>query len=111
MARLQNNLATVLAADASKIVAIQAPGAGTYGHNGHDDATYDAALLARAIPDRTIRLQWPRDDDCSLEPTGPGAIVTPKAKLDDDGRIDSTNEQSDRHPECSFAPAGAAPQT
>ena len=35
-------------------------GSGCYGHNAADDASADAALIARAFPDRPVRVQWMR---------------------------------------------------
>ena len=91
---LRNALAMVMAVDASKVVVIHAPGAGTYGHSGQDDVTYEAALLARAIPGRPVRLLWSRAADFALAPTGPGAIVSAEAKVGADGRIASMKVQS-----------------
>ncbi len=61
-------------------------GAGCYGHNGADDAAVDAALLARAVPGRPVRLQWMRDDEFRWEPYGPAMVMRAKASLAD-GRI------------------------
>ncbi|MEO8652432.1 MAG: molybdopterin cofactor-binding domain-containing protein [Hyphomicrobiaceae bacterium] len=91
---LRNALAMVLRVDASKVVVIHAPGAGTYGHSGQDDVTYEAALLARAIPGRPVRLLWSRAADFSLAPTGPGMIVTAEAKVGAEGRIAALRIQS-----------------
>ena len=35
-------------------------GAGCYGHNGADDAAFDAVLLARAVPGRPVQVLWSR---------------------------------------------------
>ena len=91
---LRNALAMVLGVDVGKVVVIHAPGAGTYGHSGQDDVTYEAALLARAIPGRPVRLLWSRAADFSLAPTGPGMIVTAEAKVGAEGRIASLRIQS-----------------
>ncbi len=83
---LRNALAAVFGIDAGKVVLIHAAGAGTYGHSGQDDVVYEAALLARAVPGRPVRLLWSRAADFSLAPTGPGAIVKAEATVDG-GRI------------------------
>ena len=58
---------------------VHAEGSGCYGHNGADDVGLDAALLARAVPGRPVRLQWMRDDEFGWEPFGPAMIMRAKA--------------------------------
>jgi nicotinate dehydrogenase subunit B len=55
---------------------IHAKGSGCYGHNGADDAAADAALLARALPGRPVRLKWMREQEHAWEPFGPAMVVT-----------------------------------
>src|SRR5581483_9939786 len=62
-------------------------GAGCYGHNGADDAAFDAALLAMAAPGRAVLLKWSRADEHQWEPYGPPALVELAAVLDGDGRV------------------------
>jgi CO/xanthine dehydrogenase Mo-binding subunit len=66
---------------------IHTEGSGCYGHNGADDVALDAALLARAVPGKPVRLQWMRDDEFAWEPFGPAMAMHAKASLDADGRI------------------------
>ena len=66
---------------------IHAEGSGCYGHNGADDAAADAALLARALPGRPVRLQWMREQEHAWEPFGPAMVVTTSAGLDTQGNI------------------------
>ncbi len=80
-------LAKALGIDAGNVVVIHVPGAGTYGHSGQDDAAYEAAMLARAVPGRPVRVLWSRAADFSLAPLGPGAIVKAEAKVSAEGRI------------------------
>lgn len=80
-------LAMAFGIEAGNVVVIHAPGAGTYGHSGQDDVAFEAALLARTVPGRPVRLLWSRAADFSLAPLGPGAIVKAEAKVDADGRI------------------------
>ena len=42
------------------IEVIHYEGAGCYGHNGADDAALDAALVAMALPGRSVLLKWTR---------------------------------------------------
>ena len=55
-----------------KVRCIHVEGSGCYGHNGADDAAADAALLARAVPGRPVRVQWMREQEHGWEPFGPG---------------------------------------
>jgi CO/xanthine dehydrogenase Mo-binding subunit len=84
---LRTALAMAFSIDASSIVGIHVPGAGTYGHSGQDDVVYDAALLARAVPGQPVRVLWSRAADFSLSPLGPGMVVKAEAKVSDEGRI------------------------
>ena len=64
-----------------------APGAGCYGHNGSDDAALEAALVARAIPGRSVLLKWTREDEHAWEPYGPAMRMELSARLDDAGDV------------------------
>jgi CO/xanthine dehydrogenase Mo-binding subunit len=80
-------LARVLGLDPTKIKVIQAQGAGTYGHNGSDDAAVDAAVIAVRKPGTPIRVQWRREDEFGHEPLGTAMHVELTAELDAGGRI------------------------
>ena len=84
---LRRDLAPVLGVEEGHIAVIHMDGAGCYGHNGADDAALDAALLARAVPGRPVRVQWMREDEFHWEPYGPTMVVKLKADLDRDGQI------------------------
>jgi CO/xanthine dehydrogenase Mo-binding subunit len=84
---LRGNLAMALKMPAEKIRCIHAEGPGCYGHNGADDAALDAALLARAVPGRPVRLQWMRSDEFLWEPFGPAMVMKARAALSPSGRI------------------------
>jgi nicotinate dehydrogenase subunit B len=84
---LRQELAKALKMPTTAIRCIHAEGAGCFGHNGADDAALDAALLARALPGRPIRLQWMRDDEFAWEPYGPAVVMQLQAALDPEGRI------------------------
>ena len=84
---LMRDLAKALKLDAGAVRCVHAEGSGCYGHNGADDVALDAALLARAIPGRPVRLQWMRDDEFAWEPYGSAMSAHAKAALDANGRI------------------------
>jgi nicotinate dehydrogenase subunit B len=69
------------------VVVRHVEGAGCYGHNAADDAAYDAVLLARAVPGRTVQVVWTRADELSWGPLGPAMAVEIEAGLDDAGRV------------------------
>lgn len=62
-------------------------GAGCYGHNGADDAAADAALLARELPGRPVRVQWMREDEHAWEPYGSAMVLKVRAGLDGKGDV------------------------
>ena len=84
---LRTDLALAFARDAASITVHHVEGAGCYGHNGADDVAYDAALLARAAPGRTVRLQWTRAQELGWAPFSPAMCVDLEAALDQDGNI------------------------
>jgi CO/xanthine dehydrogenase Mo-binding subunit len=83
---LRDHLSLGLKLPVADIRCIHAEGSGCYGHNGADDVGLDAALLARAVAPRPVRLQWMRDDEFGWEPYGPAMIMRSKAALAD-GKI------------------------
>ena len=84
---LRVDLVKALKLPPTAIRCIHAEGAGCYGHNGADDAALDAALLARAVPGRPVRVQWMRDDEFAWAPYGCAMAMRAKAGLDDQGRV------------------------
>ena len=70
---------------------IHVEGSGCYGHNGADDAAADAALIARALPGRPVRVQWMREQEHAWEPFGPAMVTKLKASLDANGKIADWN--------------------
>ncbi|MGP1676693.1 MAG: molybdopterin cofactor-binding domain-containing protein [Burkholderiales bacterium] len=84
---LRTDLALALALPPESIVVEHVEGAGCYGHNGADDAAFDAALLARAAAGRPLRLQWTRADEFSWAPFGAAMSVQIEADLDAAGAI------------------------
>lgn len=84
---LRKALAQLLALPIDRIRCIHAEGAGCYGHNGADDVAADAALAARAVPGRPVRMQWMREQEHGWEPLGPGMVTQLSGALDAAGRI------------------------
>ena len=85
---------------------IHVEGSGCYGHNGADDAAADAALIARALPGRPVRVQWMREQEHAWEPFGPAMVTKLSAALDANGKIADWNYEvwSNTH---SMRPGGA----
>jgi CO/xanthine dehydrogenase Mo-binding subunit len=88
---LRGDLAAVLGVPEAHIEVAHMEGAGCYGHNGADDVACDAALLAKAVPARPVRVQWMRADEFGWEPYGSPMVVRMKAALDAQGRVVSWN--------------------
>ena len=80
-------IAEMLGMDKSKVHGQHAQGSGCYGHNGADDAAADAALLARAVPGKPVRVQWTRNDEHKWEPYGSAMLMKMKATIDAQGDI------------------------
>jgi CO/xanthine dehydrogenase Mo-binding subunit len=70
---------------------VHTEGSGCYGHNGADDAAGDAALIARAVPGKPVRVQWMRDQEHVWEPFGPAMMSKAFASLDVNGMIADWN--------------------
>ncbi len=83
----RNAIAEMMRMPKEKVRCIHTEGSGCYGHNGADDAAADAALLARALPGRPVRLQWTREQEHAWEPYGPAMVVKVTAGLDAAGGI------------------------
>lgn len=81
------DLAVAFGMPVEQIIVEHVPGAGCYGHNGADDAAFDAAWLARQAPGRHVRVQWSRADELCWAPQGPPMSVRLQADVDAQGRI------------------------
>jgi len=84
---LRQALARVVGLPERQVQCIHHQASGCYGHNGADDAACDAALIAMAVPDRPIRLQWSRHDEFRREPFGPAMSMNISAATDATGNI------------------------
>ncbi|GGX74919.1 molybdopterin-dependent oxidoreductase [Massilia dura] len=85
---LRQALAEMLAMKPDAVHCIHAEGSGCYGQNGADDVAADAALLAREVPGRPIRVQLMREQENLWEPFAPAMVSTVVAALGPDNRID-----------------------
>jgi nicotinate dehydrogenase subunit B len=79
-------MARALNLDAERIALHHRHGAGCYGHNGADDAAFDAAVIAANRPGRAVRVQWTRADELSASPFGTAMVVKVGVGLDAAGR-------------------------
>jgi nicotinate dehydrogenase subunit B len=84
--QLRNAMARALGLAPEDVTVLHRQGAGCYGHNGADDVALDAALIARRMPGRTVRVQWSREDELSAAPFGAAMTVRMRAALDARGR-------------------------
>lgn len=86
VAPLQAALARALKLDPAQVDVIHHQGAGCYGHNGADDAAFDAAVIALQRPGVPVRVLWSRADEMSAAPFGAAMVVEVDAGLDADFR-------------------------
>jgi CO/xanthine dehydrogenase Mo-binding subunit/aerobic-type carbon monoxide dehydrogenase small subunit (CoxS/CutS family) len=84
---LRADLELILGLSPQRIVVEHAEGAGCYGQNGADDVALEAALLARAVPGRPVRLIWSREDELAWAPMGAAQLIDLEADLDEGGEI------------------------
>jgi CO/xanthine dehydrogenase Mo-binding subunit len=84
---LRRNLATVMKMDPEDVIVSHVEGSGCYGHNGADDAAFDAVLLARELPGRPVKVQWMRDDEFAWSPFGSAMVMQVSAGLAADNSI------------------------
>lgn len=84
---LKADLAPVLGLSPDAITVTHCEGPGCFGHNGADDVACDAALLARAVAGRPVRVLWSRADELAWSPVGAAAEIDLEADLDDRGDI------------------------
>ena len=91
---LRAALAEAFGMEPGAVHVVHAPGAGCYGHNGADDAAFDAALIARALPGRPVMLKWTRGEEHAWEPYGSCASMDLKASLDGGGWITAWSHET-----------------
>jgi CO/xanthine dehydrogenase Mo-binding subunit len=84
--RFRSVMARLLGMPPERIRVIYLDGAGSYGQNGADDASCDAALLSKAVG-RPVRVQWTREDEHGWDPKGPPQLVDLRAAVDETGQV------------------------
>jgi nicotinate dehydrogenase subunit B len=84
---LRGELAKALKKAPDTIRVIHEQGAGCYGHNGADDVALDAALLARAVPGRPVRVSWTHEQEMAWEPWGSAMVVRLSGGVTADGAL------------------------
>lgn len=88
---LRDSIAELVALPKERVRCIHVEGSGCYGHNGADDVAADAALLARALPRRPVRVQWMREQEHTWEPYGSAMVTHVQAGLDPAGNVAAWN--------------------
>lgn len=96
---LRDSIADSFAVAPEDVTITHLPGSGCYGHNGADDAAFDAALVARALPSRPVLLKWSREDEHAWEPYAPAMAVELSAKVKPDAHVSKFSAEvfSDTH--------------
>jgi nicotinate dehydrogenase subunit B len=84
---LRDAIANMLALPHGQVDCIYVEGSGCYGHNAADDVGADAAIVAVALPNRPVRVQWMREDEHGWEPYGSPMIAEARGTLDANGMI------------------------
>jgi nicotinate dehydrogenase subunit B len=84
---LRGALAASLQLDLRSIVVHHVQSAGCYGHNGADDAAFDAAFLAMKVSGRPVRVLWSRENELGSSPVGSAMTADISAQLHPDGSI------------------------
>ena len=86
---LRRALAQVFGLSETSVRVRHAVGAGCYGHNGADDVALDAALLARVVPGRPVRVAWSRRDDFAVAPLGAAQAARVRIWTGAEGRMEA----------------------
>ena len=88
---LRDALARALALSEDAIEVRHVQSAGCYGHNGADDAAFDAALLAMQTGGRPVRVLWSRVDEFGSAPAGSAMTAEVSASLGAGGVVSNWN--------------------
>ncbi len=83
---LRRALADLLEMPPEQVQVIHVEGAGSYGHNGAEDAAADAVILSRAVG-KPVRVQWSRQDEFAWEPYAPAMVMEVRGGLDHEGNV------------------------
>ncbi|HEV7813486.1 MAG TPA: molybdopterin cofactor-binding domain-containing protein [Janthinobacterium sp.] len=82
----RDQIAAMMKMEKQDVRLIYVEGAGCYGRNGHEDATAEAAVLAKEVG-KPVRLQWMRQDEHGWDPKGPPVVSDLSAALNADGTV------------------------
>ncbi len=91
---LRDAVAEALDLKPEMIEITHAPGAGCYGHNGADDAAFDAALVARALPGVPILMKWTREQEHAWSPYASCMVLELRAAVDSDANVIEWSHES-----------------
>ena len=91
---LRGAIAESLGFETDAVCIEHVPGAGCYGHNGADDAAFDAAIVANALPGTPILLKWTREEEHSWEPYATAMSMKLRASVDAGGKIIDWSQES-----------------
>ena len=96
---LRQTIAEALSMPIDAVQLSHCPGAGSYGHNGADDAAFEAVLVARALAGRPVLLKWSRDDEHAWEPYSSAMVMDLSGAIASDGSVAAWQHQtySDTH--------------
>lgn len=83
---LRSELAALFGLADDEVIVRHRAGAGCYGHNMADDAAGLAAMAARAVPGRWVRLGLGVEDEFTWEPQSSAMLMDLRASVDD-GRV------------------------
>jgi nicotinate dehydrogenase subunit B len=86
---LARAIAGALRLDPATVHVRHAENAGCYGHNGADDAAFDAVLVARALPGTPVQVLWSRPDELAWAPFSSAMVADVEATVDVAGRLGS----------------------
>jgi len=90
---LRDEIAKILELPKNFVVAHHADGSGCYGHNGADDVTFDAAVLAGCVRGKPVRVQWMRDEEFNWSPMGPAMALKISAVVSSSGQIERWDQE------------------
>ena len=85
--QLRQAIANVLQKKEDQICIIHRPNSGCYGHNGADDAAFDAVLMAKSVPGKFLKVIWSRFDEFHSSPMGAAMVTKSRALLSSDKRV------------------------
>ncbi len=83
---LRDWLAKALGLQAAQVIVLHRQGSGAYGHNTADDAAFDASVIAMRHPGRTVRVQWPREDEFAASPISTAMAIKLRALLGNENK-------------------------